>query len=108
MFRFFPANLMSSTCTSKNNPFLNDAQRDIPNLEPSPNRVVIGFFQIAFSITVLSKDDPYRFRSRRTTGSSTLDHDFGHLCRGRRIQMSGHSDFGISDYFGASSIFTWV
>ena len=25
--------------------------------------------------------------------SSILDHDFGHLCRGRRIQMSGHSDF---------------
>ena len=38
---------------------------------------------------------PYRFRSRRTTGSSMFDHDFGHLCRGRRIQMSGHSDFGI-------------
>ena len=27
----------------------------------------------------------YRFRSRGTTGSSMLDHDFGHLCFGRRI-----------------------
>ena len=38
----------------------------------------------------------HRFRSRRTTGSSILDHDFGHLCRGRRIHMSGHSEFEFS------------
>ena len=38
---------------------------------------------------------PYRFLSRGTTGSSILDNDFSHLCRGRRIQMSGHSDSGI-------------
>ena len=37
-----------------------------------------------------------------------LDHDFGHLCRGRRIQMSGHSDFGIFSNFGSSSILTRV
>ena len=30
------------------------------------------------------------------------------MCRGRRIQMSGHSDLGIFNHFGASSIFTWV
>ena len=36
-----------------------------------------------------------QIRSRGTTGSSILDHDFGHLYRGRRIQMSGHSDLGI-------------
>ena len=40
--------------------------------------------------------------------ASILDHDFGRLCRGRRIQMSGHSDLGIFSNFGASSIFTWV
>ena len=45
--------------------------------------------------------------SRGTTGSSILDHDLGHLCRGRRIQMSGHSDFGIFNNLGASSIFTF-
>ena len=27
--------------------------------------------------------------------SSILDHDLDQLCRGRRIQMSGHSDLGI-------------
>ena len=37
-----------------------------------------------------------------------LDRDFGHLCRGRRIQMSGHSDFGIFKKVGASSTLTWV
>ena len=51
---------------------------------------------------------PYRLRSRGTTGSSILDHDLGHLCRGRRIQMSGHSDFGFFNNLWASSIFTWV
>ena len=55
-----------------------------------------------------AKGWPYRFRSRGTTGSSILDHDFGHLCRGRRIQMTGHSDFGIFHNLWASSIFTWV
>ena len=33
---------------------------------------------------------------------------FGHLCRGRRIQLSGHSDFGIFNNLWASSIWTWV
>ena len=46
--------------------------------------------------------------SRGTTGSSILGHDSGRLCRGRRIQMSGHSDLGIFNNFGASSIFIWV
>ena len=30
------------------------------------------------------------------------------LCRGRRIQMSRHSDLGIFNNLWASSIFTWV
>ena len=37
-----------------------------------------------------------------------LDHDFGHLCFGRRIQISGHSDLGIFKKDGASCILTWV
>ena len=37
-----------------------------------------------------------------------LDHDFGHLCFGRRIQLTGHSDFGMSNSDGASSFLTWV
>ena len=85
-----------------------DEQRDIPNLEFSPSHVSRGLSQIAFPITVLPKDDRTDFVQRGTTGSSTLDHDVGHLCRGRRIQMSGHSDLGIFNNFGASSIFTRV
>ena len=54
-----------------------------------------------------ARQSPYRFRPRGTTGSSILDHDFDHLCRGRRIQMSGHSYFGIFKNCGESSIFTW-
>ena len=53
-----------------------------------------------------AKGWPYKFFSRGTIGSSILDHNFGHLCRGRRIQLSGHSDLGIFINFGASSIFT--
>ena len=56
MFSFFPANLMSSTYTDKNNPF-HGAQISIPNCKPSPNRALIGFSQIAFPIIVLPKDD---------------------------------------------------
>ena len=33
---------------------------------------------------------------------------FVHLCFGRRIQISGHSDFGILNDVDASSILTWV
>ena len=33
---------------------------------------------------------------RGTTGSSILDHDLGHLCRGRRIQTSRHSVWELS------------
>ena len=37
-----------------------------------------------------------------------LVHDLGHLCRGRRIQKSEHSDFEILSNLGASSNFIWV
>ena len=37
-----------------------------------------------------------------------LARDPGHGSRGRRIHISGHSDFGIVSSLGASSIFTWV
>ena len=52
-------------------------------------------FLNCLSHTSLGEGWPYWFRSRGTTVSSILDHDLGHFCRGRRIQMSGHSDFGI-------------
>ena len=37
-------------------------------------------------------------------GSSMFDQDLGNLCRGRRIQISGHSDFGSFKNLGASFI----
>ena len=37
-----------------------------------------------------------------------LDHDFDHLFCGRRIQISGHSDIGVFDNDGASSVLSWV
>ena len=37
-----------------------------------------------------------------------MDDDFYHLCFGRRIQISGHSDFGILNNVDGSSILTWV
>ena len=85
-----------------------DEQRDILNFgnfsQPYFNRT----FSNCLSLNSPTKGWPYRFRSRGTTGFSILDHDFGHLCRGRRTQMSGHSDFGIFNNLWASFIFTWV
>ena len=49
-----------------------------------------------------------KFRSRGTTGSLILSHDFGHLCRGRRVQKSGHSDFGNFEQFCSILQFTCV
>ena len=77
----------------------------IPNWKLSPNRISKGFSQIAFSMTVLPKDDHTEFRPRGTAGSSMLDHDFGHWCFGGRIQINGHSDFEIFNNGGASPIF---
>ena len=59
--------------------------------QPCFNRI----FSNCLSHNSPAKGWPYRFLSRGMTGSSILDHDLGHLCRCRRIQMSGHSDFGI-------------
>ena len=85
---------MSSTYTDKNNPF---------SLLTKKHSQLETFSQPCFkriSSNCLSHNSPAKgwsdkFLSRKTTGSSILDHDFGQLCRCRRIQMSGHSDFGI-------------
>ena len=96
---------MSSTYTDKNNPFSRCTKRHSPFgtfSQPCFNKI----FSNCLSHNSPSKGWPYRFRSRGTTGSSIRDHDFGHLLRGRRIQMSGHSDLGIFNNCGGSSIFT--
>ena len=107
MICFLPANLMSSTYTDKNDPFsrctTTHSQFGIFS-QPCFNRIFSNFL----SHYSPAKGWPYKFRWRGTTGSSILDHDFGHSCRGRRIQLSGHSDLGIFNNLWASSIFTRV
>ena len=98
---------MSSTYTDKKNPFSRWTKRHSQFgifSQPCFNRT----FSNCLSHNSPAKGWPYKFRSRGTTGSSILDHDLGHLCRGRRIQMCGHSDLGIFNNLWASSIFTWV
>ena len=104
MFCFFPANFMSSTYTDKNNPFSRCTKKH-SQLETFSQPYFNKIFSNWLSHNSPAKGWPYRFRSRGTTGSSILDHDLGHLCRGGRIQMSGHSDLGMFYNFGASSNF---
>ena len=98
MFCVFPANLMSSTYTDKNNPFWRCTKRH-SQFGTFSHTCFNRIFSNCLSHNSPAKGWPKRFRSRRTTGSSILYHDFGHLCFGRRIQMSGHSDFGIFNNF---------
>ena len=56
MFCFFPANLMSSTYTDKNNP-LSRCMKKHSKLETFSQPYFNRIFQIAFPITVLPKDD---------------------------------------------------
>ena len=72
-----------------------DVQRDIPKLEFSPSHVSIKFSQVAFPTTVLPEDDRTDFAQEEGLGLPYWTMILGHLCRGRRIQMSEHSDLGI-------------
>ena len=107
MMLVLPNRLISSTYTDKKNPFwrcTNELSQFGIFSQPCCNKI----FSNCLSHNSPAKGWPYRFRSRGTTGSSILDHYLGHMCRGRRIQMSGQSDLGIFNNFGASSIFTLV
>ena len=84
-----------------------DVQRDILNLEFSPSHVSIGFSQIAFPTIVLLKDDCTDSAQEERLGLPYWTMILA-ICCGRRIPMSGHSELGIFNNFGASSIFTWV
>ena len=83
---------------------VSDEQTSIPNSVLLPIPVPQEPPQIVFSHKRPASGWSYKFRSRVTTASSTFDQDLGHLCRGRRIHMSGHYDFGIFNNLGASSI----
>ena len=65
----------------------------IHNWEPSPNRVAIGFSQIAVPTIVLPKDDQKDFAQEERVGLPYWIMILAICVRGRRIQMSGHSDF---------------
>ena len=94
---------MSSTYTDKN--ILCDGVRTgIPNWKPFPNRAAIGCSQIAFPIIVLPEDDHTDSVQEEQLGLRYWTMIEGHLCLGRRIQMSGHSDLGMFNNFGAFSI----
>ena len=51
---------------------------------------------------------PHNFLSKNTTGSSMLCHPVCHLYRGRRVQISGHSDPRNFVSVGVSSFLTWA
>ena len=94
IFRFFPANFLSSSYTDKHNPFWRWTNSH-SQLETFSQPYCKRIFSNCLSHNSSAKGWPYRCRPRGTTGSSILDHDLGQLCRGRRIQMSGHSHYGI-------------
>ena len=103
MFCFFPASFISSTYTDKNSPFslLTNKHSQFGTFsQPCSSRTFSNY--LSHNSPVPEDDRTDSFREER------LDHDFGHLYFGRRIHMSGHSDFGIVSNVGASSILTWV
>ena len=100
-FYFFLDILMSSTYIDKHNLCFHRTNRHyqfVIFLHPSLNKTSSNY----------RSDKSYRFCSRGRTGSSILDRDFRHLCLGRRIHTSGHSDFGIFINLGVSSSVIWV
>ena len=67
MFCFFPASLISSTYTDKNN-FFHGVRISIPNWIPSPNRILKDLSLIAFPTIVLPKDDRTDFVQEERLG----------------------------------------
>ena len=92
IFCFFPPSMISSTYTDKKSPSSRSTNKH-SQFGNFSQPCSIRTFSHCLSHNSPAKGWPYRFRSRGTTGTSILDHDFGHFCRGRRLQMSGHSDF---------------
>ena len=100
---FLPTILMSSMYTDKNNPCFQWTNRHSPFgtlFLPSPNRTSSN----CLSHKRPASGCPCRFLLREITGSSMFDHDLGDLFRGRRIYISGHSDFGFLNNYGPFSI----
>ena len=85
--------------------FVFDDQTNIPKSELFPNQVPLELTRTVFPTRDQQVHVCINFVSRGTKGSSMFEKAFGHLCRGRRIHMSGHSDSEILTNFGGSSIF---
>ena len=83
-----------------------DAQIDILNsvffVLPSTSKI----FQTVSPTISRQVGDHTDFVQEEPQGPQMVDQDFGHLCRGRRTHISGHSGSGIFSTFGASSILT--
>ena len=105
MFSVLPASLISSTYTDRNSPFarLTNSHSQFGTFSQP---YLIELSRTAFPILVKPKDDHTGF-----VQEERLDLPCGTMILaicvfGRRIQMSEHSDLGIFNNLGASSIFT--
>ena len=108
IFCFFPAILMSSTYTDRNNLLfpMNEHTFPIRNFSSHPNSDKASSNCLSHSNP--ANGWPYKFRSRGTHGIFNFSHDFGHLCRGRRIQTSGFRFGEFWAIWEQSSNKTWV
>ena len=98
---------MASTYTDKNKSFFSVNEPAFPIWNPSPNRVSIGFSQIAFPKIVLPKDDRTDFAQEERLGLRYWTMTSA-ICV--VVDESKCLDIPILEFFnfcGASSIFTW-
>ena len=80
ILRFLPYIFMSSTFSDKNNPCFLLNKQTFPIWYFFPSKLQVERPRNVFSHDNPAYECPYKFRSRRTTGSSMFAHDFGHLC----------------------------
>ena len=104
-FCFLPA-VLSHPRKPTRTILVSDGRTSIPNPLLFPNRVLIEHPRSVSLIrasqvgvrTNFEQEEPLDLQCRSIC----------HLCHGRRIHMSGHSDFGSLSNLEASSIWTWV
>ena len=106
-FCFFPAILMSSTYTDKNNFCFLWTNTHFPKLVLFPIQVPSMLFRTVFPTRALRVGVRINFVQDEQQDLQDIPYDFGHLCSGRRIRTSGHFEFFFEKIW-ASSIFTWV
>ena len=107
-FCFFPAFWISSTYTDKNSPYFLVTKRHSQFGTLSHPSSINTSSNCLSHKSLLQEEDLKDFVQEERLGLPCWTMIFGHLCRGRRIPISVHSDFGIFNSAGASSILTWV